>query len=157
MKALLASLLLLTASAHSAELQVTQGDHSHTWSSAELLNHPQARDIEIPADVAYKRTMHYRAVPIAVLLDRIAPGDHLDMEVVALQVAGDQFGQGAVVFDQENIRHRCLGIWIEVGLYAIPVGAGLPAKRPAQAYAEYRTQPHERIVLHTFSHSPYRY
>ncbi|WP_322981214.1 cytochrome c [Pseudomonas sp. C11] len=82
MKFLLASLLLLTASAHSAELQVTQGDHRHTWSSAELLSHPQARDIEIPADVAYKRTMHYRAVPIAVLLDRIAPGDHL--QAVAL-------------------------------------------------------------------------
>lgn len=82
MKVLLASLLLLTASAHSAELQVIQGDDSHIWSSAELLSHPQARDIEIPADVAYKRTMHYRAVPIAVLLDRIAPGDHL--QAVAL-------------------------------------------------------------------------
>jgi mono/diheme cytochrome c family protein len=82
MKALLASLLLLTASAHSAELQVIQGNDSHTWSSAELWRHPQARDIEIPADVAYKRPMHYRAVPIAALLDRIAAGDHL--QAVAL-------------------------------------------------------------------------
>ncbi|MEG2612385.1 MAG: hypothetical protein RR971_02710, partial [Alistipes sp.] len=65
-------------------------------------------------------------LPTIFVQHMIAPGDHLDMEVVALQVAGDQLGQGAVVFDQENIRHRCLGIWVEVGLYAIPVGAGLP-------------------------------
>ncbi|MGP0173514.1 c-type cytochrome [Pseudomonas sp. NCHU5208] len=82
MKALLASLLLLACSVQSAELQVIQGDAKRTWSSAELLNHPQARDIEIPDDVAYKRSMHYRAVPISVLLDRIAPGDHL--QAVAL-------------------------------------------------------------------------
>lgn len=82
MKALLSSLLLVACSVQSAELQVIQGDARRTWSSAELLNHPQARDIEIPDDVAYKRSMHYRAVPISVLLDRITPGDHL--QAVAL-------------------------------------------------------------------------
>ncbi|MNH09963.1 hypothetical protein D3C79_694260 [compost metagenome] len=35
----------------------------------------------------------------------VATGNHIDTEVVALQVAGDQFGQGAVIFDQENIGH----------------------------------------------------
>lgn len=47
------------------------------WSSAELLGHPQAENISIAADVGYKRSMHYRAVPLARLLEGITPGDHL--------------------------------------------------------------------------------
>ncbi|MNH14455.1 hypothetical protein D3C79_740470 [compost metagenome] len=35
----------------------------------------------------------------------ITTGNHRDAELIALQVAGDQFGQGAVVFDQKDIRH----------------------------------------------------
>ncbi|PYB99739.1 hypothetical protein DMX12_15150 [Pseudomonas sp. MB-090624] len=40
---------------------------------------------------------------------------------------------------------------------AVPVGAGKPAKRPAQEYSGYRTLQHHRLVLYIFSHSPYRY
>ncbi|MNE70786.1 hypothetical protein D3C80_1666070 [compost metagenome] len=41
----------------------------------------------------------------------VAPGDHPHMEVVALQIAGDQFRQGAVVFYQKNVWHRA---WYEL-------------------------------------------
>src|SRR5690606_13099979 len=47
-------------------------------------------------------------LPAVLVQHMIATVDYLDVEVVALQVAGDQLGQGAVVFDQENIRHRSL-------------------------------------------------
>ncbi|PPB16482.1 hypothetical protein EGJ22_13360 [Pseudomonas sp. p99-361] len=40
---------------------------------------------------------------------------------------------------------------------AVLVGAGKPAKRPAQEYSGYRTLQHHRLVLYIFSHSPYRY
>lgn len=39
-------------------------------------------------------------LPVVLVQHMITTGDDLDMEVVALQVAGDQLGQGAVVFDQ---------------------------------------------------------
>ncbi|HCG1028983.1 TPA: cytochrome c, partial [Pseudomonas aeruginosa] len=45
--------------------------------SEELLRHPQARDLDIPADVAYRRNMRYRAVPLAALLKGVHPEDHL--------------------------------------------------------------------------------
>ncbi|MNE63206.1 hypothetical protein D3C80_1585430 [compost metagenome] len=47
-----------------------------------------------------------RFVPAKRFQHVVAPGDHPDMKVVALQVAGDQFRQRAVVFDQENVRHK---------------------------------------------------
>lgn len=50
---------------------------TQTWSSEELLRHPQARDLDIPADVAYRRNMRYRAVPLAALLKGVHPEDHL--------------------------------------------------------------------------------
>ncbi|MNY33206.1 hypothetical protein D3C86_1674720 [compost metagenome] len=42
-----------------------------------MLAHPQARHIEIIEDVSYKRSMSYRALPLAALLDGVQPGDHL--------------------------------------------------------------------------------
>lgn len=60
-----------------AQLTVDTGSASHTWQTAELLQHPSAQSVHIPNDVSYKRTMSYRAVPLATLLDGIKPGDHL--------------------------------------------------------------------------------
>jgi hypothetical protein len=51
--ALLALLLSLPLSA--AQLHLELGATPRQWSSAELLGHPQARDISIEQDVAYKR------------------------------------------------------------------------------------------------------
>ena len=78
--ALLAALLTGTAGAAELTLELPQG--SRSWSSEQLLAHPEAQDIEIEADVAYKRTMRYRAVPLAELLQGVQPGDHL--QAVAL-------------------------------------------------------------------------
>lgn len=81
---LIASLPLWAAELH-LELGLELGAKSKSWNSAELLAHPQAQRIEIAADVSYKRSMHYHAVPLAVLLQGVQPGDHLQL------VASDGF------------------------------------------------------------------
>ncbi|GLO14153.1 hypothetical protein PPUJ20028_27350 [Pseudomonas putida] len=73
--ALLALLLSLPLSA--AQLHLELGADARHWSSAELLGHPQARDISIEQDVSYKRPMRYRAVPLATLLKGVNASDHL--------------------------------------------------------------------------------
>ncbi|MBD9427660.1 cytochrome c [Pseudomonas sp. PDM15] len=73
---------LLAPTAWGAELKLELSGGSRSWSTEQLLNHPQAQKIEIPADVAYKRDMTYRAVPLATLLAGVQPGDHL--QAVAL-------------------------------------------------------------------------
>ncbi|MEO4048802.1 cytochrome c [Pseudomonas sp. CAU 1711] len=73
---------LLTPATWAAELKLELSGGSRSWSSEQLLAHPQAQNIEIAADVAYKRSMSYRAVPLAALLDGVQPGDHL--QAVAL-------------------------------------------------------------------------
>jgi mono/diheme cytochrome c family protein len=78
--ALLALLLSLPLSA--AQLHLDLGANARQWSSADLLAHPQAQDISIEQDVAYKRPMHYRAVPLATLLQGVSASDHL--QAVAL-------------------------------------------------------------------------
>ena len=70
---------------HAAELTLELGNGSQRLSSAQLLAHPQAQTIEIRDDVSYKRNMHYRAVPLAALLEGVQPGDHLQL------VASDGF------------------------------------------------------------------
>ncbi|MEB5933322.1 c-type cytochrome [Pseudomonas mosselii] len=74
--------LLLAPTSPAAQLTLELGGDSRHWSSEQLLAHPQARDITIEQDVAYKRTLHYRAVPLAVLLPGVTPSDHL--QAVAL-------------------------------------------------------------------------
>lgn len=61
MKALLFALIAMSCTVTAAELEIQLSGSQRTWSSSELLSHPQAQDIEIPADVTYNRTMHYRA------------------------------------------------------------------------------------------------
>ena len=75
-------LLSLSGAATAAQLTLEIGPDSRSWQSAELLKHPQARQIEIADDVSYKRPMSYRAVPLAALLTGVQPGDHL--QAVAL-------------------------------------------------------------------------
>jgi len=81
-KALLLTLLVLSGTAQAAQLEVHLSGGQSNWSSGELLNHPQARDVEIAEDVSYKRPMRYRAVAIDILLDGVAASDHL--QAVAL-------------------------------------------------------------------------
>ncbi|MDH0291401.1 c-type cytochrome [Pseudomonas sp. GD04087] len=82
MRPLLLLLFLLCPSVFAATLTLELPNGQHTLSTEQLLANARAQDIEIPADVSYKRTMHYRAVPLAALLDGVKPGDHL--QAVAL-------------------------------------------------------------------------
>ncbi|WXL24046.1 c-type cytochrome [Ectopseudomonas mendocina] len=77
---LLALLCLLTVSPLiAAELTIELDQRRTQLGTEELLKHPNLQTIEIVDDVSYKRTMHYRAIPVADLLDGLAPGDHLQV------------------------------------------------------------------------------
>jgi mono/diheme cytochrome c family protein len=70
---------------YAAELNVDTGHGTHVLTASQLLARPDAQDITIPADVAFRHTMHYRAVPLAALLPGLERQDHLQF------VAGDGF------------------------------------------------------------------
>jgi len=74
--------LLISLPAAAAQLSIELEHASKTWQTAELLTHPDAQTVQIVDDVSYKRTMTYRAVPLAVLLPGLTPGNH--MQAVAL-------------------------------------------------------------------------
>jgi len=82
MRTTLLTLLLLCTPAFAADLTPELPSGKRTLSSAELLANPQVREIEVPDDVSYHRTMHYRAVPLASLLSGVTPDAHL--QAVAL-------------------------------------------------------------------------
>jgi mono/diheme cytochrome c family protein len=80
MRAIVAGfLLLLSLPGLAAELTLTLPSGTRTLTTAELLKHPRVQNLNIPNDVAYKKPMHYRAIPVAVLLDGVTPSDHLQM------------------------------------------------------------------------------
>ncbi|MFJ4373808.1 c-type cytochrome [Pseudomonas japonica] len=81
-RCLILLLALLGLPSYAAQLTLELGTASRQWDSDALLKHPQARDIRIDQDVSYKKTMHYRAVPLAALLTGIKADDHL--QAVAL-------------------------------------------------------------------------
>ncbi|MCF5169210.1 c-type cytochrome [Pseudomonas canadensis] len=83
MKPIFALLALLIALPVSAAQLTIELDHTRkTWQTADLLKHPQAQTVQIVDDVSYKRTMSYRAVPLAALLTGLKPESHL--QAVAL-------------------------------------------------------------------------
>lgn len=49
-----------------------------------LLRHPEAHDIDVPADVAYHRPTRYRAVPLSAVLNGLGLGAGDVLEAVAL-------------------------------------------------------------------------
>ena len=69
--------LIATLPLHAATLTVEQADGARSWETSQLLAHSQTQTITIHDDVAYKRTMTYRALPIAALLEGITAKDHL--------------------------------------------------------------------------------
>ena len=69
--------LLLSLPAAAAQLTIELDHTSKTWQTADLLKHPDVQTVQIVGDVSYKRTMAYRAVPLAALLPGVAPGNHL--------------------------------------------------------------------------------
>ena len=74
--------LLLSLPAAAAQLTIELDHASKTWQTADLLKHPQAQTVQIVDDVSYKRSMTYRAVPLAALLPGLKPANHL--QAVAL-------------------------------------------------------------------------
>ena len=87
MKLLILCLLALSMAlpATAAELKIDLGHGVTTYRTETLLKRPDVHTISVPADVAFGRAMHYRAVPLTALLKDIAPGDHLQF------VASDGF------------------------------------------------------------------
>lgn len=77
--------LCLTLPARAAELRIDLGHGSHVLTTDQLLHRADTRSVTIPHDVAYQRTMHYRAVPLARLLPGLTAQDHLQF------VAADGF------------------------------------------------------------------
>ncbi|WP_266160546.1 c-type cytochrome [Dyella silvatica] len=75
----------LVLAARVSELKIDLGHGARTYTTAQLLVRRDVRSITIADDVALKQWMHYRALPISVLLDGISPGDHLQF------VAADGF------------------------------------------------------------------
>lgn len=93
MKYIVALFLLLTLAALAAPvpgktvLTISAGTATQTLDAAALLANPQTRDITIDDDVSYKKTMHYRAIPLATLLH----GMKLPADSVLEAVANDGF------------------------------------------------------------------
>ena len=76
----LAGLLLhAVAGAAAAEpaLTVATGGRTAIYTPAGLLALPAATTVTIPADVAYKRSMTFRAIPFAALLEGAATDDNV--------------------------------------------------------------------------------
>ncbi|MBM7059254.1 cytochrome c [Pseudomonas sp. UL073] len=117
--------LLASTALHAAELRLELPGGTRQWDTAALLAHREAQPIEIPADVAYKRAMHYRAVPLASLLDGVQPGDHLQL------VAKDGFAaelSAAPLLARSGAR-----AWLAIEDPAAPwppLGAGKPSAGP---------------------------
>jgi mono/diheme cytochrome c family protein len=68
-----------------ADLSIDTGHGGRIWTTAQLLSRPDAQMVTIPIDVAFRRTMQYRAVPLRALLPGLKHGDRLQF------VASDGF------------------------------------------------------------------
>ncbi|MNY33283.1 hypothetical protein D3C86_1675530 [compost metagenome] len=68
----------------------------------------QAADLQtIEAGQHQVEDHQVRRIEPRPLAHMIATTDHADGVAVALKIAGDQFGEGGVVFDQEDVGHGC--------------------------------------------------
>ena len=63
------------AGATEPDLTVVAGGRMATYAPAALLALPAATNVAIPGDVAYKRDMSFRAIPVAALLAGVGPDD----------------------------------------------------------------------------------
>jgi mono/diheme cytochrome c family protein len=62
---------------HAADLSIDTGHGVRVWTTAQLLTRDDAQSVTIPADVAFHRTMHYRAVLLRALLPGLEQGNRL--------------------------------------------------------------------------------
>jgi mono/diheme cytochrome c family protein len=80
----LPALLLVSQSASAAALEVAIGGETRHFDRDALLARPDVASIEISDDVAYGRTMRFRAIPLAALLTGLSPPTESVIETVAL-------------------------------------------------------------------------
>lgn len=74
---LIALCLIQTCPAAAAELRIDLGHGIATYQTEDLLKRHDVRTITVPGDVAFQRTMHYRAAPLTALFEGIDASDHL--------------------------------------------------------------------------------
>ncbi|WP_158886197.1 cytochrome c [Rhodanobacter sp. L36] len=70
-------LFCVTWPVFAARLNVDLGHGARSYTTAELLARPDVRTVTIPADIAFKRSMRYRALPLRVLLTDLEPTTHV--------------------------------------------------------------------------------
>jgi mono/diheme cytochrome c family protein len=69
--------VITPASLAGPPLTVATGERTAIFTSTGLLALPAATTVTIPADVAYRRSMTFRAVPLSTLLQGVAPDDNI--------------------------------------------------------------------------------
>jgi mono/diheme cytochrome c family protein len=107
MKTLLCLLALcLILPAQAAELKVDLGRGVTTYRTETLLKRHDVHTVSVPADVAFGRMMHYRAVPLAALLKGVDASAHLQF------VAGDGFA--AEIPAALILNHRGSEAWLAI-------------------------------------------
>lgn len=111
---LLLMLSALAADAASPELTITAGGRTQSLTSEALLALPGVVSITIPNDVAYRRAMTYRAIPLATLLGSVPKEDSLRFVAVdgfaatipatPLLAAGDDAARAYIAIEPPNAR-----------------------------------------------------
>lgn len=79
----MACLMSLSVAAQSPTITITGRDSSRTFTQKALLAHPEVRSVTV-ADPVYRRTMTYRAIPMAALLKGtgIGANDYLQARAI---------------------------------------------------------------------------
>ena len=95
-----------------AELKIDLGHGVTVLTTDQLLHRADARSVTIPGDVAYRRTMHYRAVLLRALLPGLVPGDHLQF------AASDGFT--AEIPASSILNHQGSQAWLAVEASSAP-------------------------------------
>ena len=68
---------LVVSQVAAAELKIDLGASKRTWSTAQLLAQKNAQFLTIANDVAFRRSMRYRAIPLSALLKEAGADDQL--------------------------------------------------------------------------------